>query len=251
MKIGTIEVADEVEKPKKLKSSLSSGSGPSRSNGGGGRGPGGSGGDDGGPSGGSEPPATGGGDPASQFIPGKSRVLTLFLLLVVMMTFGGLIGAYIVIATNKSAEWRPFDLPVSVWISTFLILVSSVVFHLGKKAVDRNDQPSAKRWFIVTTVLGAAFISSQLLAWFALNARGFYLEGNPYTGFFYLLTGVHAVHVIGGIVALGAIVLRSLTPTERLVEIARRQTLAQTVGWYWHFMGGLWILLFVLLGFWK
>lgn len=248
MKTGTVEVADEIDEPKKRRSSLSSGSGPSKS-GGGGRGPGGDGGDGG--DGGELPPVRDESDRAAQFIPGKSRILTLFLLLVVMMTFGGLIGAYVVIATNKSAEWRPFELPIPIWISTILIVVSSLVYHLGKKAVDRNDQPAAKRWFIVTTVFGAAFISSQLLAWFALNASGLYMQGNPYTGFFYLLTGVHAVHVIGGIVALGTILLRNLVPTERLVEISRRQTLAQVVGWYWHFMGGLWLLLFVLLGFWK
>lgn len=249
MKIGTIEVADDAAEPKKRRASLSSGSGTPK-NGGGGRGPGDDGGN-GGDGGNEPPPVRDENDRAAAFIPEKSRVLTLFLLLVVMMTFGGLVGAYIVLATNKAAEWRPFELPVSVWISTLLILVSSLVYHLGKKSVDRNDQPAAKRWFILTTVFGAAFISSQLLAWFALNARGLYVEGNPYTGFFYLLTGVHAVHVVGGIVALGSILLRNLAPTERLVEISRRQTLAQVVGWYWHFMGGLWILLFVLLGFWK
>jgi cytochrome c oxidase subunit 3 len=118
-------------------------------------------------------------------------------------------------------------------------------------AVDRNDQPAAKKWFIATTALGATFISSQMLAWVALSARGLYMQGNPYAGFFYILTAVHAVHVLGGITALGAILLRSWNPTERRAEIARRQTLAQVVGWYWHFMGFLWLVLFVLLGFWK
>src|SRR5687767_3787384 len=64
--------------------------------------------------------------------PDKSKFVTWFLLLVVMMTFGGLLGAYVVIATNGAAEWRPFDLPPQVWISTFLILVSSVTYQLAK-----------------------------------------------------------------------------------------------------------------------
>ncbi len=241
MEVGTAEIIDEINEPKKRRAGLSSGSG-SGSNGG--RNSGG-GGDDG------DQPSENEKFRSPVFVPGKSRILTVFLLIVVAMTFGGLIAAYIVISTNNVAEWKPFDLPIQVWISTALIVISSLVYHFGKIAVDRNDQPGAKRWFIATTVFGAAFISSQLLAWFALNSRGLYIQGNPYTGFFYILTAVHAVHVMGGIVALGSILLRNLTPTESLVEIVKRRTLAEVVGWYWHFMGVLWLALFVLLGFWK
>jgi len=184
-------------------------------------------------------------------IPNKSRILTAFLLLIVMMTFGGLIAAYVVIATNGGAEWRPFDLPKPVWVSTFLILLSSVTYHIAKLAIDRGDQPRAKSFLVATTVLGAAFISSQILAWFALVQRGLYMSGNPYAGFFYILTAVHAVHVLGGIMALGVIVLKTWGETESATLLKRRRELAQTVGWYWHFIGGLWVVLFVLLGFWR
>ena len=240
MDIGTAEIIDDTEPPKRRRLGVSGGS--NSGNGGGGKNPGG---------GGSDKPDENTSFEAEPFIPNKSRILTAFLLLVVMMTFGGLMAAYIVIATNNVAEWRPFDLPVQVWISTALILISSLVYHFGKIAVDRNDQPSAKKWFVATTVLGAAFISSQLLAWIALSSRGLYMRGNPYAGFFYILTAVHAVHVLGGIAALGSILLRSLKPTERPDEIAKRRTMAQVVGWYWHFMGVLWLVLFILLGFWK
>lgn len=242
MDVGTADIIEEIEEPKRPGSGRSSGSTPG--NGGGGQGPGGGGGSE-------EPDDTPATSHREPFVPGKSRILTGFLLLVVMMTFGGLMAAYMVIATNNVAEWRPADLPIQVWISTAIILISSVVYHFGKVAVDRNDQGSAKKWFIATTVFGAAFISSQILAWIELNARGLYMEGNPYIGFFYILTAVHAVHVIGGIIALGSILLRTLNPTDRLTEIVKRQTIAQVVGWYWHFMGILWIALFVMLGFWK
>lgn len=248
MEIGTIELIEEPPEKKRRRGNLSGNSG-SGGNGGGGKGGGGN--DD--QSGGSRntPNSHGNNSSREPFIHSKSRVLTGFILLVVLMTFGGLIGAYIVIATNRAVEWRPFDLPLPVWISTFMILGSSVVYHFGKLSVDRNDQPNARKWFMITTAFGAAFISSQILAWLALNARGLFVEGNSYAGFFYILTAVHAVHVLGGIIALGSILLRNLAPTENLLEIAKRQTLAQVVGWYWHFMGALWIVLFVLLGFWK
>jgi cytochrome c oxidase subunit 3 len=188
---------------------------------------------------------------AQSLHPDKSKIVTWFLLLVVLMTFGGMIGAYIVIATNGAAEWRPFDLPIQVWISTALILVSSVTYHLAQKALFADQFDRSRKLLIVTTGLGAAFISSQILVWLALVNRGFYLRGNPYAGFFYILTAVHAIHVAGGIVALGTILLRTWHETGSSDEATYRRNLARSVGWYWHFMGALWIVLFVLLGFWK
>ena len=239
MEIGTAEIINEIPQKKRHRSGLSGGS---NSTNGGGYNPGG---------GGSDGPDDGSNLQPERFVPDKSRILTVFLLLVVLMTFGGLIAAYIVIATNGVAEWKPFDLPIQVWISTALIVISSFTYHFGKMSVVRNNQPASKKWFAITTGLGAAFISSQILVWITLNARGFYIQSNPYAGFFYILTGVHAVHVLGGITALGSVLLRSWYPTENLANIAKRAALAQVVGWDWHFMGGLWIVLFILLGFWK
>ncbi len=189
--------------------------------------------------------------PLPEVMPDKARVITWFLLLVVLMTFGGLIGAYVVVATNGSAEWQPFDLPVQLWISTAVIMLSSITYQLAKRAIDNNNQQNILRYLITTTALGGVFIASQLLAWLALVASGLYVQGNPYAGFFYILTAAHAIHVIGGIVALGAILLRSWYPTKNADELIYRCNLGRSVGWYWHFMGALWIVLFTLLGFWK
>lgn len=181
----------------------------------------------------------------------KSRILTWFLLIVVMMTFGGVISAYIVISTNGVLEWQPFNLPVQVWISTILILASSFTYFIAEKAIKAENQPKAKKWLIATTVLGAAFVSSQILAWFALVRQGIYMQSNPYAGFFYILTALHAVHVIGGIIALGYVVLMNWDKAKAVRNIERCKEISTAVGWYWHFMDGLWIILFLLLGFWK
>lgn len=181
----------------------------------------------------------------------KSKIFTYFLLTVVLMTFGGLIGAYIVISTNGVLEWKPFNLPFQVYISTFIILLGSVAYTIAQKAVAANNHQKSKNWLIATTVLGAMFISSQILAWFALVGRGFYLQGNPYASFFYIMTALHAVHVIGGIIALGYVVLQNWQPTEYAPELEKRHEVSNAFGWYWHFMGGLWLVLLFLLGFWK
>lgn len=242
MDVGTIDIIEEPENTERERAGRSVGS--SNSPGGSGRGPG----DDGG---GGDQPKSESRDERQEFKPDISRILTGFLLLVVLMTFGGLIAAYVVIATNNVAEWNPFDLPIQVWLSTGIIIVSSITYHLAQLAIDREDQPQARKWLVATTVLGAAFISSQLLAWLALTQRGLYVHGNPYAGFFYILTAVHAVHVLGGITALGAILLKVWYGLRGDEAVLRAKTLANVVGWYWHFMGALWIVLFVLLGFWK
>ena len=237
MDVGTIETLEEIEEPKKRRGGIVGGPGP--------------GGNGGGHDGGGDGPDDGGDSRIQPFNSQKSRVFTFFLLIAIMMTFGGLIAAYVVIQANKVAEWRPFDLPIQVWISTAIIIASSVTYEMAKRAIARNFHPVAKKWLIVTTALGAAFVSSQLLAWVELTRRGLYMRGNPYAGFFYVLTAIHAVHVVGGICALGSILLRSWQPTANDESIRQRIALSQVVGWYWHFMGVLWLVLFVLLGFWK
>lgn len=242
MKVGSAQGIGEID-PKELrrKTGLTGGPGP----GNGRRGGGGNGGD-----GGNDPDDFDNRPGAAPFTQQKARILMWFLLLIVTMTFGGLIAAYVVIATNGVAEWRPFSLPLPVWISTALILISSFTLAMAIRAVNAEDQPRAKKWFLATTVLGAAFVSSQMLAWFELTRRGLYMTGNPYAGFFYILTAVHAVHVLGGIIALSSVLLNSWYPIQTEKRWLRVKTIGEVVGWYWHFLGGLWVVLFVLLGFW-
>ena len=239
MEIGTAETIAEAEELRRRRTGTLGRSNPPNS---GGRSPGGP---------GSNGPSDDDIADDTRFIPEKSRLLTGFLLLVVAMTFGGLMAAYIVLATNRSLEWQPFALPIQVWISTVIIIASSVTYHFAKTKLDRDQREVARIWFIITTILGAAFISSQILSWLELTKRGLYVQGNPYAGFFYILTAVHAVHVVGGIVALGSVLLRVWHPTSNSEAIAKRKVIAQVVGWYWHFMGGIWIVLFLLLGFWR
>jgi cytochrome c oxidase subunit III len=189
--------------------------------------------------------------PKDEFKPDKYRVGMGLILLVVLMTFGGLIGAYVVLATNQALEWKPFNLPFQIWISTALIIVSSIDYELAKKSLLEGNQPKARKWFLITAVLGAIFIASQLLAWLNLVNQGYYATGNPYAGLFYILTAVHAVHVVGGIISLVFIVLKTQVMTDDADELLKRQWFARVVGWYWHFIGVLWLILFALLGFYK
>ena len=130
MEIGTAETITDAEPLRKRGSRLSSSSSSSP-------GSGGSGGD--GPDDGSELPEFPVRDQAEAVPIDKSRYIAWFLLMAVGMTFAGLLGAYLMIATNKAAEWKPFDLPVQIWISTAIILASSVTYWLGKRGIDSDS----------------------------------------------------------------------------------------------------------------
>lgn len=245
MQIGTAEIDLEEPQSRRKRLSHSSTTGQSSS----GKGKNGGGGNNGGGGGSNGPRPDETAD--DQINRDKSRVISWFVLLVVLMTFGGLIGAYVVIATNGAMEWKPFNLPVQVWISTFIILTSSITYEFFRRAVENRDLMWSRRFLVATTALGGIFIASQLIAWVELVNRGLYMRGNPYAGFFYIMTAAHAVHVIGGMIALGSVLRRSWYPAVNEAENSYRLNVAQAVGWYWHLMGGLWIVLFLLLGFWK
>ncbi len=243
MEVGTIKTTVEQKKKANRRTKFDGGLGANGGNGNRGGGAGGNEGND------------NGGDnffgKVDEYPSNKFRIGMWFLLLVVAMTFGGLTGAYILISSNGVMEWRPFALPFQVWVSTFLILASSVTYKISQQALNIDNQEKAKRWLLATAVFGGMFISSQILAWFELVRRGVYIQSNPYAGFFYILTAVHALHVIGGITALGYIILRSWQKTSSFDELEKRKEISSVVGWYWHFMDGLWVFLLLLLGFWK
>ncbi len=133
--------------------------------------------------------------------------------------------------------WEPITLPRTLWLSTAIILASSATFEAARRTYRRGLHLTAARLLVVTACLGAAFLASQLSAWLNLVHRGYYLAQNPYSSFFYMFTGLHAAHLIGGLIALFIVVLGRST---------RRETV-DTVAYYWHFLGVLWVTLFVIL----
>jgi cytochrome c oxidase subunit 3 len=110
-------------------------------------------------------------------------------------------------------------------------------------------QLASVNWLGITLILGFIFLACQLIAWRELAAQGVFFAGHPHSSFFYLFTGVHGVHLIGGIGALVYLLTRlrrSLWSVSEKTEVA-----AQVVSLYWHTMDALWIWLFVLLVVWK
>ena len=177
----------------------------------------------------------------------RYRIGMWVLLASIAMLFTSLSSAYIVRA-GSAADWYPLVMPRSVLISTALILISSGAFEMTKRKM-AADLPSASfKWLLVTGVFGILFLGSQFLAWKQLAAQGIYLASNPHSSFFYLLTATHAFHVIGGLLAVGFLLIRS--QGKRVIS-KRRRAATDAVAIYWHFMDALWIYLFLLLFLWR
>jgi len=168
----------------------------------------------------------------------------------IAMMFTSLSSAYIVRYASAN-DWLPLAIPRAMFASTALILISSVTLELARRKLKRSFQNAYTRYLLLTALLGLAFLSSQLIAWRQLARQGIYLASNPHSSFFYLLTGAHAVHLLGGLLALGFLWVRSRRVLSEPALIARRQATADAVTIYWHFMDGLWIYLFLLLFLWR
>ncbi len=167
-----------------------------------------------------------------------------FFLATVAMLFAAFSSAYLI--RRASADWLPVALPGILWATTAVLALSSVTLELGRRA---SEHRTALRWVTATALFGFAFVAGQLLAWRQLAASGVYLPTNPHSSFFYILTGLHALHLAGGIVLVAWVVLRLArrdggTLAERY---AGRRRLVGLCATYWHFLGAIWVYLFAVL----
>ena len=164
----------------------------------------------------------------------------------ILMLFTALSSAYIVRAASSS-DWVPLTMPRILLLSTALILISSGTLETARRRLKDAADGDYKSWLLVTVILGFGFLLSQLLAWRQLVRQGVYISSNPHSSFFYVLTAVHGVHLLGGLTALGYLSLRNRAPLENQLAVNKAQARADAVTLYWHFMDFLWLYLFVLL----
>jgi cytochrome c oxidase subunit 3 len=168
----------------------------------------------------------------------------------ILMLFVALTSAYIV-RSASSNDWQPIAMPKVLWLSTALILISSITMEVSRRSLKRQSEAGYGRWLMITVALGLAFLASQLMAWRQLVSQGVYMASNPYNSFFYLFTAAHGLHLAGGILALSYLMLRTTRKRGTVEGELRRVGVADAATIYWHFMDGLWVGLFLLLFFWK
>lgn len=168
----------------------------------------------------------------------------------IVMMFTSLTSAYIVRAASSN-DWRPIQMPRILLLSTALIVLSSAAIELARRKLKSGLKGSYRPWLLLTLALGVGFLGSQILAWRQLVRQGVYVTSNPHSSFFYLLTATHGVHLLGGLLAVAYLLVRSGKPPVNGQAQSPRQGVLNAATLYWHFMDGLWIYLFLLLFFWR
>ncbi len=156
------------------------------------------------------------------------------------------------------SDWAPVPLPYTLLLfNTAILLLSSFTIEKGRRQVFEQavvapitalpgiaaDRGCRVSWVAVTAFLGVMFLGGQALAWRHLTQRGYLLASNPANSFFYLLTGLHAVHLLGGVLALGYALFSGFLPR----PLERRRVIVDVAAWYWHFMAMLWIYVFAVI----
>lgn len=159
----------------------------------------------------------------------------------VLMFFTAFISAYIV-RQGLGGDWEPIRLPNLVWYNTLILLASS--FSLEMARTRSKDVPALRSWWLGAAALGTVFLIGQLMVWQKLSDEGVYLASNPSSSFFYVLTAVHGIHLLGGVLALLILSLKLWKGV-----LASHHVGAMAL--YWHCMDFLWVLLLLLFVFWR
>lgn len=175
------------------------------------------------------------------------KLLLWFAMISMVMMFAGLTSAYIVSTSRK--DWlADFVLPQAFIISTIIIIISSLTFHLALTTIRKNDRNKTTLWLLVTLVLGILFVVFQFLGFGQVIEMGYFFTGSESTvntSFLYIIAILHMAHLFGGLLALLIIIYNHFKQ-----KYNSTQTLGIELGaMFWHFLDILWILLFLFFYF--
>jgi cytochrome c oxidase subunit 3 len=164
----------------------------------------------------------------------------------ILMMFAAFTSAYIV--RHAAGNWLEFRLPNIFYVSTVAILLSSIALQASFVAFKKKKESQYRLLLVLALAFGLAFIVLQYQGWMAMQAIGVFLDGNPSGSFVYLITGVHAAHVLGGLAVLTMAAMHAFLL--KFEVTAGRKLRFELTLTYWHFVGFLWLyLIFFLLNF--
>ena len=177
------------------------------------------------------------------------KLLLLFAMLSMTMMFAGLTSAFVV--SKSRGDWlQDFEMPTAFFISTVIILLCSVTFHLAKLSIRKDNRKATTNYLFATLGLGFLFVFFQFEGFNEIVKSGYFFTGpesNITTTFLYVVTVVHLAHLFGGLISLLIIIYNHFKQ-----KYNSSQTLGIELGaMYWHFLDFLWIYLFLFLYFFK
>ena len=143
------------------------------------------------------------------------------------------------------ADWRPLLKPTVLWVNTGVLILSSAGLQWARDASERGDMDSNRAGLLTGGVAAIAFLVGQVLAWQQLVAAGYFVATSPASSFFYLITAVHGLHLLGGLIALG----RTIGKVHHHYAADEVRLSVELCAIYWHLLLLVWILCFTLLLF--
>ena len=162
-------------------------------------------------------------------------------LAVVTSLFALFISAYAM--RMKMGDWSPMPKPGLLWLNTGVLIMTSVAMQWTRAAAIRGQIDGVRSGLVAGGVLTFVFLAGQLVVWQQLNASGYFVAANPANDFFYLLTALHGLHLLGGLVAWG----KTTAKVWRGVEVGKVRLSVELCAVYWHYLLLVWLVLFALL----
>ncbi len=170
-----------------------------------------------------------------------AKVGLVAFLAVATSLFSLFISAYF--QRMEFGDWSPVPEPGVLWFNTGLLILGSVFFQLARNTAIRNQVSGVKTNLLIGGLFTFAFIAGQLWAWQGLHDNGYFLTNNPASSFFYVLTAIHALHVLGGLWVWSKTVFK----LQNKVEVYKVRMSVELCTIYWHFLLLVWLILFALL----
>jgi cytochrome c oxidase subunit III len=177
---------------------------------------------------------------ASLSLPAVKVGLGVFLAVATSL-FALFISAYLMRKTG--ADWTTLAAPKVLWLNTGMLILGSVAMQWTRGAAQRGETDHVKAGLMAAGVFSFSFLAGQLLAWRQLNAAGYFLTSNPANAFFYLLTALHAVHLLGGLWVWG----KTTAKMARGAKVGAIRLSVELCTVYWHYLLLVWLALFALL----
>lgn len=179
-----------------------------------------------------------------------SVVTTIVILVIVTMTFGALIAAFVVRAQNGYL-WGHLQIPPILWLTTGVLLTSSFTMEAARRKLQANDQRGFFRMMVGTTSLALVFLIGQITAWLEVLHSGVILAQDKHSWFIFLFSGLHGLHILAGLGGFSYLLWRTREPVGGPKYQMTTRATAKGVAIFWHYLDFLWVLLFLLLLTWR
>ncbi|MDG2421664.1 MAG: cytochrome c oxidase subunit 3 [Gammaproteobacteria bacterium] len=172
--------------------------------------------------------------------PNEKVALSLFLVVASVVFSLFTVGYFL---RMELPDWRPLSEPSQLWLNTGLLIVSSILFQWARNITKSNSDKNLRLIFLGGGIFAILFIAGQLMTWGNLQSAGYFMTSNPANAFYYLLTGLHALHLLGGLWVWSKSSIRLLSGEDAL----NLKLSVELCTLYWHFLLIVWFILFALL----